>query len=198
MAHPLRPRPLQQHRSPSGAAGFTLVELIVASAIGVLVALAGVAASVQNLRTTTGMVTAQQLRDNWSKLALLINTDISEACGATAAGTTLTLRVIAPANITANNNPACDNNAVQIQYTLVGDVLQRSGPLVDVNGTLNFNAVAPPNAPQNLISGVTQFTPSINSGFEPRYTLQLSGGGKTYAGAGATTVGGRARVRSFD
>lgn len=188
---------MPRHRFPSPAAnqGFTLVELLVALAIGSLVALAGVAASVQNIRTTTRMLTAQELRNNWSRLVLLINTDLNEACEVTAGANSLTLRVINPTDFDGNINPSCAT-ATQIVYDLNGTNLRRTGPPVNRNGTLNFGGDA--TTPQILASGVSAFGTSTNNSFEPRYTLTLTRNGVTYSGDATETVGGRRRVRSFD
>lgn len=175
--------------------GFTLVELLVALAIGSLVALAGVAASLQNIRTTTRMLSAQQLRDNWSRLALLINTDLNEACAVTAGANSLTLRVINPTDFAGNINPTC-GTAAQIVYDLNGTNLRRTGPSVNRNGTLNFGGDTA--TPQVLAAGVGAFATSTNNSFEPRYTLTLIRNGVTYSGDATETVGGRRRVRSFD
>ncbi len=129
-ASPARP-------SKAAADGFTLVELLVASAIGLVLTIGGVAMYFGNLRATTTLVTGQTLRDNWARVNLFINADISEACNAAVVDGALVL--------TLDPTPAdpCGNPGnVTITYSVTGDSLVRTGPPIDANGVLNLGATA--------------------------------------------------------
>ncbi len=198
-------KPIHSYKpiTPSHAdRGLTLVELLVASSIGVVMILAGVAASVSNYRSSTRVINGQQLREEWSRLSLLLNADITESCQATAAGNTLTLRVINRTELTTL--AAVDPDAVgpicaaapTIIYTLSGQDLTRSGPSVAPNGTLDFTTTIDANAAQVVSNGVTQFAPAAPSNLAPSYQLTLSRGGANYSGSGAT-IESRPRIRTY-
>ena len=192
--------PLRRPRRPS-TQGFTLVELIVASAIGVVMVLAGVAASIQGYRTTARVINAQQLRDEWSRLTLLLNADIAEACQASVVGSTLTLRVINPTSLTTLASidpdamgPIC-TAAPTITYTLTGQNLTRTGPAVTRDGILDF---ATTTGALVVSDAVTQFAPdTVTAGnLAPSYQLTLSRDGASYSGDG-TNVRSRPRIRTY-
>ena len=180
-ASPARP-------SKAAADGFSLVELLVASAIGLVLTIGGVAMYFGNLRATTTLVTGQTLRDNWARVNLFINADISEACNAAVVGGALVLTLDpTPAD------PCGDPGNVTITYSLTGDSLVRTGPPIDDNGVLNLGATA---ISQALINGVA-FDPSCTAALEPCYQLTLSQGTSTYSDTGGAAIEGRARVREY-
>jgi cell division protein FtsL len=188
-----------RHPRRSPAKGFTLVELVVASAIGVVMVLAGVAASIGGYRSTARVINAQQLRDEWSRLTLLLNADIAESCQATVAGTTLTLRVINPTSLTTlaaidpdATGPIC-TAAPTITYALAGQNLARTGPAVTRDGTLNFGTIT---GALVVSDAVTQFNPVAATGLAPSYQLTLSRAGANYSGDGAT-IESRPRTRTY-
>lgn len=157
--------------------GFTLVELLVTTIVGSLLAFAGVSIYVQSLRASVRVIQAQQLRDQWARIALLMNADIAESCSATAAGSTLTLRVIPGFANQASIQPdaviaACAASNNTIVYTAANGSLTRTGPAINANGTLNFANTA---TNQVLADNATQFTPVAPTLFTPSFQLTLSG-----------------------
>lgn len=188
-----------QHPCRSPAKGFTLVELVVASAIGVVMVLAGVAASIGGYQSTARVINAQQLSDEWSRLTLLLNADIAESCQATVIGTTLTLRVINPTSLTTLDSidpdatgPICAA-APTITYALAGQNLSRTGPAVTRDGTLDFTTIT---GALVVSEAVTQFVPVAASNLAPSYQLTLSRAGANYSGDGAN-VESRPRTRTY-
>jgi prepilin-type N-terminal cleavage/methylation domain-containing protein len=168
--------------------GFTLVELLAASAIGLLMTLAGLTIYITNLQATTAVLRGQNLRDNWSRVNLFINADIAEACLAANSGGSLVL--------TLDNTPgdACGTGSVTVTYSLADGILTRTGPPILATGAVDGAGAA---APQNLIEGVTVFNPACTTALRACYTLTLTQGGSTYTGNGGAAIEGRARVRQY-
>lgn len=167
--------------------GFTLVELLAASAIGLVMTLAGLAMYLGNLQATTALLRGQSLRDNWGRVNLFINADIAEACQAANNGGKLVL--------TLNNNPgsACGGaDSVNVTYRLTGGTLTRTGPPIGIDGGLVAGTET-----SELIDGVSIFDPSCTEALRACYRLSLSQGGSTYTGNGGAAIEGRARVRQY-
>ncbi len=180
--------PGRSHRGPSK--GFTLVEVLVASTISFLVAIAGLALWQGNLRATTTLLRGQALRDNWGRVNLFINADISEACSASAAGGVLTLRI----KRAAAGDCAVNADVTTVTYQVAGanNVLQRTGPPVQRDGSLNRDAAA---ATVDLVTGAT-FDPSCTTAFQGCYELTLTSGTTTFTDTDFASAG-RARVRAY-
>ncbi len=176
------------HSTGNGAAGFTLIEVLVAGAIGLLVSLGGLAVWQGNLQATTSLLRGQALRDNWGRVNLFINADIIEACSASSAGGVLTLRIKRlPAGVCTVNG-----DVVTVTYQVAGNVLQRTGPPIQRNGTLNLDGNA---TTENLVAGAT-FDPACTTAFQPCFELTLTSGTTTFTDTGFASAG-RARVRAY-
>lgn len=186
MAAPLR-RFLSPRARPTH--GFTLVELLAASAIGLVMTLAGLAMYLGNLQATTSMLRGQSLRDNWSRVNLFINADIAEACQAANNSGNLVL--------TLDNTPAdaCGGTgSVTVTYSLASGILSRDGPPIQANGEVLGTGTA---TTTGLINGVTVFNPSCTTALRACYQLTLTQGGSTYTGNGGANIEGRTRVRQY-
>lgn len=192
--------------SPIQSGGFTLPELLIASFLLSLFVASAASISSAILRSDVNLTQTIALRDNWNKIAQLINADIQEACSASVSGTTLTLRVLPSPE--SDTIPCSDSTAATITYSRSGTSLQRSGPRVRSDGTLSFQGVSSSGAfldplSQVLSQDVSAFTPSLPSGstFYPTFTLTLTRGGLSYSGgpnASSASPDGRTRVRSFN
>jgi hypothetical protein len=170
------------------------VEVLVASVIGVLVSIGALSMWQGNLRATTSLLRGQSLRDNWSRVNLFINADISEACSAAAAGGVLTLR------ITRDTPPprvcTVDTDVATVTYQVTGanNVLQRTGPPIQRNGSLDL-ATGTAATLDNLVTGAT-FDPACTTAFQGCYDLTLTSGTTTFTDTGFASAG-RTRVRAY-
>ncbi len=177
--------------------GFSLVELLVAGAVGLVMTLAGVSLWFGNLRATNTLIAGQALRDNWARVNLFINADISESCAAQVVSGNLVLTIKDPALIPADllatncNDP---DNTVTVTYSLSGTTLQRTGPPITNTGELNTAVDA---TTENLVDGAN-FNPGCTTQFQPCYTFSLTAGNSTYANmVTGNTLAGRSRSREY-
>jgi prepilin-type N-terminal cleavage/methylation domain-containing protein len=171
------------------SSGFTLVELLITSAIGLIVVVAGAVVSIQGTQATTRLLLAQLLRTDWSRINLLINTDISEACSASDSGGELVLR------FTSSIDGQCGPSNPTVTYRISGTTLERVGLPVQRNGTLNLAGT--PSA-QAIATNVNVFDPSCTSIHNGCFRLSLSESNASFSGDGTQTTGSRTRVRTFD
>ena len=162
----------------------------------------GLSVSQNALQTNYRLLTAQQLRDNWNKIALLLNADIAESCSAVGSNANLTLRVL-PTPESSNNPCATSPNAQTIIYSWSGTTLSRSGPRVRSDGSLSSNSLNGQFLDSNtqvISSNVSLFEVLSNgsSSFYPQYRLTLSQNGVSYSGNSSGYQASRSRIRSFD
>lgn len=148
-------------RTRSGAAGFTLSELLLASALGLVLMGALVSMIVSHVRSRNRMETLLRLQDQWTRVQFLIDQDIQEsrppAAGVQGCGSgdrRLVLEV-----------PGFNN---RITYYLVGTDLWRCGPTIDANGTL---VDTPSDA--LMVRGVSRFEVNLDDPQRPSYLLSL-------------------------
>lgn len=182
--------------------GLTLVEVLIAVAVGSVMILAGVTISQSTLGANLRLLTAQKLRDNWSKLSLLLNADIAEACSVVGTNGSLELRILAAPESASN---LCSSGTT-VTYTLTGTTLTRDGPPARADGTLT--AGNPPafltSRTETIASNVSRFDASSATTFRPIFTLTLTEGDQQYSGDSNTdptlrhSPSSRTRVRSFD
>lgn len=171
------------------AEGFTLVEVLIASAISFLITIAGLSLWQGNIRATTTLLRGQALRDNWGRVNLFINADISEACGASAAGGVLSLRIKrVPTGVCTVND-----DVVTVTYQVAGDVLQRTGPPIQRDGTIDTAGAL---TTVDLLTGAA-FNPACTSAFQGCYELTLTSGTTTFTDTNNVASAGRARVRAY-
>lgn len=169
--------------------GFTLVEVLIASAVTSLLTIAGLSLWQGNIQATTTLLRGQDLRDNWGRVNLFINADISEACGASTTGGILTLRIkrVPTGDCTTNGD------VVTVSYQVAGDVLQRTGPPIQRDGTIDTAGAV---TTVNLLTGAT-FNPACTTAFRGCYELTLTSGTTTFTDTNNVPSAGRARVRAY-
>lgn len=183
--------------------GLTLPELLVASLLGLFMIVIGLTVSQNALQTNYRLLTAQQLRDNWNKISLLLNADISESCSAVGSGSSLTLRVL-PTPESASNLCSSSTTGSTITYSLTGSSFSRTGPRVRRDGSLSSGGTTGAflaSTTGTLSTDVSSFTvlPAGSSQYAPKYQLTLSKNGVTYSGNNSSSsFASRPRVRSFD
>lgn len=144
----------------AGRDSFTLVELLVAVAIGGLVLSGAVIILVSHMRASGRLAAMQHLRDHCGWVQFLINREIEQAERA---------------------NPATDNGQLQLQVpgyadpiTYVHDAasrqLWRTGPSIDAHGRLEAAA----SRRTDLVArDVEDFTVTITNPRSPRYRLRM-------------------------
>ena len=146
-----RPWPSPLLRS---APGFTLVELVVGTAIGALAIVITTAVFAPQLRMHQRLGGQMRMQEGWSRVKFLLNTEIKEAHRVESISNGLRLISCEPlAYNNASFNPCSDGHGggsatgspgydVAICYELITDVetgitqLQRRGPMVDRYGEL--------------------------------------------------------------
>jgi len=160
-------RLIDRLRAPHRLAGFTLVELLVASAVSGLIVIAAAQILGPHLRSNQRLEAYIRLQERWIRVAYLLDTEAQTAQKLQAAGNTLTLTM----------PPRSDGSSATIVYTLAsaanGTVeLRRNGPPITQTGRLD-----PSGSPSDalLIAGVAAngFTPTVDGTLSLNYGLAL-------------------------
>lgn len=179
--------------SITSSSGFSLVELLVSLGFSIVLLTAAVAALMAHFRYTATLEAQNRLQENWSRVNLLLETEIAEADTVAAGGPNCDG---AAASMTLNLRNA-DNTAgpgAQITYGVnAADELVRCGPGVAADGTLLFGGGTVPAvlAPNAVLAVDT------TNNRRPIYTLTLTdpASGVSYANQVSAA---RARVRVID
>jgi prepilin-type N-terminal cleavage/methylation domain-containing protein len=163
--HPRRAR-------PTAWQGYTLVELLIAVAIGSFLMIGTASMLISHIQSSARMEGLMRLQEAWSRVQFLLDQEIQEArieAGSPSSVNCSSLSLRIP-------NPAGGEG--QITYSRTGDgTLTRSGPSVNEDGTLDFNVQA---NDEPVIRGVTSFCPTVRDG-TVAYTLGLrDASGVTY------------------
>ncbi|WP_216903392.1 prepilin-type N-terminal cleavage/methylation domain-containing protein [Synechococcus sp. CCY 9618] len=162
--------------------GFTIVELIVVSAIGAVILFAATTSLIPQIRTSTNQLIIRSLNDEWGMINFFLDSEISEASCASSSGSTLSLF----------STFDCSGTAL-ITYSLAGSTLSRTGPPINDNGSLGTGSVT-----SVLSENVTAFTPNTStapaSSRQPFYTVTLSSSGLEYTGLASSA---RMRLSEF-
>lgn len=172
--------------------GFTLVELVVATAIGALVIVITTAVFAPQLQVQRRLGGQLRLEERWSRVRFLLNTEIAEAHNVTSMGNGLgliTCEPLAPGNASgarcsdgatpATGSPGHD---VAICYELVPEQafgtssLQRRGPMIEADGSLSAQGVTRSCAdqtPEVVTTGVTDLQALEITPLKVTYTISL-------------------------
>jgi prepilin-type N-terminal cleavage/methylation domain-containing protein len=134
--------------SERGAAGFTLVELLVAMVAGVVVFAAAGSVLISHIRSSSQLELAQRQRDNAGRLDYLVQVEASEAAlveqgrvlpaGCEAAGVASIAAFRVPRD--SGNYLDTEGNVSFIHYYNHEGNVRRCGPPVQRNGVLNHTA----------------------------------------------------------
>ncbi len=178
-------------------AGFTLVELLVAAAVGSIVALAASDLMLSNMRSGAALEATQRLRTDWSRVSHFIESEVALServitdasllnlaqCNSTITASEFAFglevrRDLPPAIYFVRNNNAND------RWKWNGDSsLWRCGPSIDENGeytdVISGDSTAPLNA-QRLVDGMNStcsLSPTSTNGVSKslRYRLCMRG-----------------------
>ena len=145
------------NKAPTLGGGFTLVELLVAMAVGSLVALAASEVMLGNLRSSASLEATQRLRDDWNRTSHFIESEVALSERVITNSTGLNLTQCSPSisntefvfglEIRRDLPPAIyfiRNNEVNSLEWNGDKSLWRCGPSIDINGEYT-----------NIISGTT-------------------------------------------
>lgn len=125
---------------------FTLSELLVATALGLIVVAAAGSVFISHIRTTTVQTVQLRFQNDWARVSNLIETEVAEGASLTAAagagcGAGNRLFTINVPVIAGTTEAPTD---ITISYNQVGNNLHRCGPPINADGTLN------PTPPANI------------------------------------------------
>ena len=189
MKPPQRPWPSPLLRSNTG---FTLVELVVGSAIGALAIVITTAVFAPQLRLHQRLGGQVKLQERWSRVRLLLNTEIAEAHSVRSIGNGLELITCEPLGSASSNrcsdgDPAISatgspGHDVAICYELVPEPasgtsrLQRRGPMIEVDGALSSQGATRSCSDftaEVVTNGVTAFSAPEPTAHTVTYTISL-------------------------
>lgn len=189
--------------------GFSLVELVVASAVGALVVIATTTVFAPQLRMHQRLEGRTRLQERWARVQYLLDTEIQEAHSVTSItnGLQLTTCAVPPdPKDTYTLTSRCSDGAtastgtpgadVTISYVLnpTNQVLSRIGPPISRNGQLNTDGSP---STEVLTTGVLQFDANPSSQ-TVEYTLSfrdpLDPKGATYTQKSSAA---RARIKKL-
>lgn len=163
-SRPLIPPIRRRGPSPLAAAGFTLVELLIAGALAGGLMLALVAVLVGHVRSRRTMEAVMLLQDNWTRVQFLLDQDIEESISSS------TLAGCTPGNGgTARLTLSVAGTSQSITYYLAGTNLRRCGPAVTATGELSPTATSD----ELVAEGVTSLVVNLEDAQRPYYTLTL-------------------------
>jgi prepilin-type N-terminal cleavage/methylation domain-containing protein len=166
---------LMGHRSPKVDQAFTLVELLVAAAIGTVVLAATASVLISQMRMTSKFYTAGQVQQDLLRLHRFLLAETNEACAFQLGSTSLTscgaactqtgsseLRLLVPITTSVNSDPTAAASLETIVYRLSGNNLLRSGPRILSSGALDTTA-ANDQTDVLVIDNVNTFTPTLSA-----------------------------------
>jgi prepilin-type N-terminal cleavage/methylation domain-containing protein len=157
-------------RSTMGApsahqAGFSLVEVLISSVVGVICLAALFTVIISYVRSRDRLESMQRLQDQWGRLQFLLDREIQEAtpvtASSTASGSCGAGTVVLALEVPGNNK--------RILYYLSGTSLRRCGPVITSNGDLGATV-----SDALLLDGVTRFTVNTSDPQLPTYSLTLT------------------------
>lgn len=186
-----RPQPPAACGRGQGAAGFSLVELLLAVVAGVSLVSAVAYTITGQIRGTQAAEQAQRTRDDASRLNYLIQTEASEAvttaqgqaisnCGASADGRTSLFSLTIPRPTAQFDD---QTNIATIYYYSDSSAgvtnLRRCGPAIQRNGALDFSSNVDGIVNGNTTLSLVTCNGTSSSTREVAYQLQLNdvGGG---------------------
>jgi Tfp pilus assembly protein PilW len=133
-----------RHRHPSPAvpvAGFTVVELLVAAALGLVVMGAAGSMLISHIRTITVQSAQLRFQNDWARFNAFVETEVGEGnrvstdagvgCGTVGAARLFTIFVGNPVDAVADQT---------ISYNQNGTAIERCGPAIQADGTLATGA----------------------------------------------------------
>ena len=186
MRPPQRPWPSPLLRSDTG---FTLVELVVGTAIGALAIVITSAVFAPQLRMHQRLGGQMRLQERWSRVKFLLNTEIQEAHNVQplASGLELTTCELNYASSSQCKNGGYPTTGsfgydIAICYELIPEPatgtsrLQRRGPSIDQFGGLQTQGTTTKCAdyPAEVVTtGVTAFPPPVITDHKVTYTISL-------------------------
>jgi len=155
------------------AAGFSLTELLIVSAVGVLALAAIIAVVLSYVRSRERVEAVLRLQEQWSRLQFLLDREIQESIpptGASAVGAGCP----AATPILQLEVPGFSSRIV---YYLSGSTLRRCGPAIDAGGNLISSV-----SDAAVMSGVSSFSVDSSDAQRPSYRLSLiAPNGVTYS-----------------
>jgi prepilin-type N-terminal cleavage/methylation domain-containing protein len=151
--------PRRASRKTTTGSGYTLVELLMVVIIGGLLMTGAATMMIAHMRSSSRSEAILRLQDAWSRIQYLLDQEIQEATGVptTIACSSLTLTI-----------PKEAGGTDTIVYSISGSNLMRSGPTINLNGTLNAGT----NSEELVMTNVTSFCPTIVNG-EVNYRIAL-------------------------
>lgn len=177
-------RPRRGSVHTAGRGGFTLVELLVAAAVGGLVLTGAVIVVLSHIRATARLAAMQHLQDHCGWVQFLINREIEQAERALQAADNGQLQLLVPGY----------PDPITYTHDAATRELWRNGPSIDAQGRLE----APSTRRPDLVArDVDSFTVTISNPRSPRYVLTLrDGSGARYTVNQDSGRGGGAYCRA--
>ena len=170
--------------------GFTLVELVVGTAISALLIIITTGVLSPQLRMNQLLGGQMRLEERWSRVRFLLNTEIAEAHSVRSIGNGLELTTCEP--LDSASSKRCSDGAssatgspgydVATCYELVPEPasgtsrLQRRGPMIEVDGALSSHGANKSCADftaEVVTTGVTAFPPPVITDHTVTYTISL-------------------------
>ena len=184
MKPPQRPWPSPLLRSTTG---FTLVELVVGTAIGALAIVITTAVFAPQLRVNQRLGGQMKLQERWSRVRFLLNTEIAEAHSVRNIGNGLELITCEPldsgsSHRCSDGEPGSPGYDVSICYELLPEPasgtsrIQRRGPMIEVDGALSSQGATRSCADftaEVVTNGVTAFSAPEPTAPTVTYTISL-------------------------
>lgn len=162
--------------------GFSLVELLISAMAGVVLLLGASQLLISHIQTSTRIEARLRLQDTWSRLQFLLDQEIQEARSASVSGNTLTLQV-------PSGSSGANTSQIVYSYNSSSKKLERSGPAINADGSLDFdNASTAPTVSGNI----SEFVPVLvdTGGQTVQYTISLSDpSGASYSDQASASIG---------
>jgi len=138
--------------------GFSLVELMIAAAVGGVLMAGAITLVIAHMRTASRMEALMRLQETWSRVQYLLDLEIREArlsddSPSVEACSSLTLAIPNPAS--------GDDASVVYGLTEEGTITRTGPPILDTTGQLDFDANT---TTETVVRGVTEFCPELTNG----------------------------------
>lgn len=160
-------------RERSGQRGFTLMELLIVSGVGLLSLLAIITVVVSYVRSRERVEAVLLLQEQWSRLQFLLDREIQESTPVSGASS-INASCGAVTPILQLEVPGLSSRII---YYLSGSNLRRCGPSIDASGNLGSSV-----SDALVLPGVSSFSVDSSDAQRPSYRLSLAAAnGVTYS-----------------